>query len=127
MKLYYYGWQQADASGVMQINGVQIVSDFYKTEAEAQELHSLFSKGCKLRCGGIQGTFDDTPDELRWIDKRYCVSLGVSLWSNGVNGGVNETGINRLKRIKREADVQGVEIVYRPCGIGNTVEIEWFK
>lgn len=125
-RLYYYGWQQLNADNQQQVYGVQIASDYYKTEAEAQELYALFTKGCKFRCGAIQGTFVDTPTELRFTDRRYHVSLNVSLWSNGINKGTNETGLNRLRRIKKEADRQGVEIIYRPL-VSNAVEIEEFR
>lgn len=65
----------------------------FPTVAAAEEFAAKFPKSCGLRVGGgcdADGT-------------RYgVVTTHVNLYADGVNGGVNETGVKRLKRFLRD-------------------------
>jgi len=77
-------------------------------EAGRDELLALFPKSTKLKASGCS-TFDEE------TNRRFVIPTirgSVELRSNGVNGGVNETGIKRYRSIVKHADKLGIEIVF---------------
>lgn len=74
----------------------------FATVEEAEALVALFPKGAGLRTNQYGGVY-----------------LHVTLKANGINGGINEAGVKRIRRILSSAAKNGVTIDYHGEGRGN--------
>lgn len=88
-----------------QPDAVWIESQDFGTEAEAVEWAAQFPKSAKLR---VRSVTDHSAigGAQTWHDASVVIGLGA----NGVNGGVNETGLRRLRTIERTAARLGERI-----------------
>lgn len=89
------------------IQRVEVTSD-YTTEAEALAILADFPKSAGLKIHRIGGDADCWTSE----DKRWKVYMIAQLCSNGANGGVNETGLKRVKTIRRVAAAKGYTVAW---------------
>lgn len=79
---------------------------------------SMFPKSCKVRATKLFGA-----DSVRGY-----VEFQVHLYENGVNGGVNETGIRRYKTLMKHCAKWGVPVVMAERRYANAFEsIEAFE
>lgn len=92
---------------------VEIEIDFGTDEAAARDFAAKLPKSYGMdvsRCGHLDGS----PATYRITNRR------IILAANGVNGGVNETGVKRYRAIARKFDALGVALnfdlrnFYRP-------------
>ncbi len=89
--------------------GVTFSSPYFTESADAEAFVTLFPKSAKLRVFTMRG---DTE-----ADDRYGADVRIELWANGVNGGVNETGIKRYRAILKAAATNGIKVEYAPTTV----------
>jgi hypothetical protein len=73
-----------------------------ETLEQAQELAAQFPKACKVRACAVTGT------RGRW----GMADVRISLRSNGVNKGINETGQRRYRAVRRACEKLGITLDY---------------
>jgi hypothetical protein len=95
----YHHYQKPDV-----VSGASVEA-ILATVAEAQALVARFPKSAGLRATGCN-TRDGVVGHVR---------LRVGLEPNGANGGINETGLRRLRTVLRAAEKLGVPVAYGPC------------
>lgn len=84
------------------------------TPEAAVEFVARFPKSAKLRATTL-GTYDDAGNfTLGYVSHR------INLRSDGVNGGVNETGIKRYRSILKAAEKAGIRVEFKGTGFLNS-------
>jgi len=86
------------------------------TRERADEIVAMFPKSCKLKSYRVSSDPVDYAGAGNWI----------TLWANGVNGGVNETGLKRYRAIVAKARALGfyLDFEYRVAANGVKSEAE---
>lgn len=87
----------------------------FETVEQAQAAAALFPKSCRVRVSTLSGCGADRSITLH--------TIGVDIWLNadGVNKGVNETGIKRYRSIMRAIGKAGLDIVWLGEMYGNSI------
>lgn len=86
----------------------------FETPDDAREFASRFPKSLKLR-GTSLSTTDDAGNRV----ERGYIGSSVTLQSNGVNKGANETGIKRYHAWRKHLEAQGVPMDWHTGGAMN--------
>lgn len=84
---------------------IEVQADFPGGRADAEAYAAQFPKSAKMRTS----EYGNGGDKARWGLVRFDVRTA----SDGVNGGVNESGLKRLATIRRTAAKLGFEIIDR--------------
>ena len=80
----------------------------FDTPQDAAAFAARFPKAAKLTAPSLNGyTVVGRPGH----PERGMIRVHVKLTADGVNGGVNETGLRRLATIRRAAAKLGVEVI----------------
>lgn len=88
--------------------GFEFTSPAFDTEAERDAWASQFPKGCNLKPQTVS-SFTTAPYTTFTY---YRSAAHANLAANKANGGVNESGVKRLKAILRACDKLGIEVTY---------------
>lgn len=93
------------------------------TAEDAQAIAAQFPKSAKVRASSISGYFKgDTTEGAYSSDPDAAlathgyVHIEIVLQSNGVNGGVNETGIKRYRAFRKHCARLGFIVEYKADG-----------
>lgn len=89
------------------------------TEAEARTIAAMFPKSAKIEAYGVT----DGTRIVYWV---VGIRGWISLRTDKVNKGVNETGIKRLQTIKRICAKNHIKFAYQR-NAGNSIPLEFLQ
>ena len=96
-------WEWSDDSKPIEAFRISLTCD---TAEEAEEFAALFPKSYKVRTTRVS---------VLNGDDYYSAYQETWLYSNGVNGGVNEAGVSRIKKTLAKMEKLGIETEWKVC------------